>query len=80
LIESNILEEKYDFIAREIQNGGSGQGDSFLQQQQSPMIQAQGGKGEDVPIEDPEAKQMWLKCVGAKVCLFEKKKKPKFYS
>lgn len=64
MIESNILEEKYDFIAREIQSGGSGQSDSFLQQQ-SPLPIS--GKGEEVPIEDPEAKAMWLKCVGAKV-------------
>ena len=58
LIESNILEEKHDYIARELQGGvTSDPGFAPPPKPDTP----------DVQIEDPEAKQMWLKFIGPKV-------------
>jgi hypothetical protein len=70
LIESNILEEKYDFIAREVQSGGV-RDDVMQQGNYAPQAPSGPKAGDlDVPIDDPDAKQMWVKCVGPKVCFF----------
>lgn len=69
VVEANILEEKHDYLAREVQSSTTSGTPATPTKEESTIARTKSTTSliNTLPIEDPEAKQLWFDMFGGKV-------------